>query len=296
MNNFKQNKKILILGSTGLLGVPLSIFLQNSGYNVVRHGLRNKSDYNSDMTNYKEVDKILSEVKPDFIINLVALTDVDKCEENPHTAYLINVRPVENIIKWFLNNKSCLKLIQISTDQVYDGEGEHKEDDVVLRNTYALTKYCAEQVAMRINSCVIRTNFVGKSMIYNRQSFSDWVFENLNNRKKIKLFNDIKFSPVSIQTLCRMISIVIENFRTGVFNIGSKNGMSKKEFAILFAKKLNLPTEFAEESLSTEFGFKAYRPKDMRMDSILFEKVFNVCMPTLFDEIELIRSDYESKN
>ena len=61
---------------------------------------------------------IILNIDPDYIINCIALTDVDLCEKNNNLAYEVNVVGVKNIISACPNN--C-KLIHISTDYVFDG-------------------------------------------------------------------------------------------------------------------------------------------------------------------------------
>lgn len=287
--------KVLVLGATGLLGIPLSDYLEREGYNIIRHGFKSDADYRVDMRDFSEAQRMLDDITPDFIINLIALTDVDRCEKDPNTAYLLNVRPVENILFWALKHPH-MKLIHISTDHVYDGVGLHSESDITIRNSYALSKYCAEHVALRGNSCILRTNFIGRSKTPERLSLSDWIVESLTNRRPIKLFTDVKFSPLSIHTLSNIIALVAGNFKTGVFNLGSADGMSKRDFSVSLAEKLGLSLESTEDVLSTDMKLTTYRPTDMRMNSALFEKTFNVKLPRLLDEIELIRGEYELEN
>lgn len=284
-------EKVLILGATGLLGIPLANYLSTQGHSVIRHGLKSNADIQGDLQNLVEVEEIVKKVSPDVIINLVALTDVDRCEEDPNLAYCINVKPLENLMI-ALRRRNKLKIIHISTDHVYDGAGPHKESDIVIRNTYAFSKYCAEHVALGIGGCVLRTNFVGKSEVAGRLSFSDWVLSNTKERNAIKLFTDVFFSPLSIYTLIQMIELVADNHQPGVFNLGSHEGMSKYDFARQLARTIGLNLGTAIPILSSEYAFKAHRPTDMRMDCTLFENIFGVKLPTLTEEIKLLGRDY----
>lgn len=284
-------KKILVLGASGLLGIPLANYFSALGYNVIRHGHKSKADIQADLQSLSEVEEIVKNARPEIIINLVALTDVDRCEEDPNLAYCINVKPLENLMV-ALRQRNEVKVIHISTDHVYDGAGIHKENDITIRNTYSFSKYCAEHVALRTSGCVLRTNFVGKSEVVGRLSFSDWILNNAKEQKPIKLFTDVFFSPLSISTLTRMIKLVAENHQTGVFNLGSHEGMSKCDFAKQLASNLNLNLNTATPVLSSEYSFKARRPTDMRMDCSLFENTFGVKLPTLTEEIKLLGRDY----
>jgi len=289
-------KSILVLGATGLLGVPLSDHLENKGHRVFRHGHHAKASIQADISNFAQCHKILDDLNPDYIINLVALTDVDKCEKDPDLAYRINIKSVENILSWKSTHLQT-KIIQISTDHIYDGPGPHAEDDIKIRNTYALTKYCAEHIALRMDACVLRINFFGKSRTPGRLSLSDWLVTNLAERKPIKLYTDIYFSPLSIGTLSQNIEMVVGNFHSGVFNLGCLQGMSKRDFAVLFAQTLGLSLDSATDAFSVDCQQgAARRPMYMRMDCGLFEATFGIKLPSLAQEINDVRKEYVREN
>jgi dTDP-4-dehydrorhamnose reductase len=182
--------------------------------------------------------------------------------------------------------------VQISTDQLYDGPGPHSEDDITLTNAYAESKRKAESVAAAVSSTILRTNFFGPSNCASRISISDWVFASLSASLDITVFEDILFSPLSINTLVELIATVASRRRAGIFNLGSKDGMSKADFAYALAKVLRLPTRTMKRGLSSSLNLYAYRPKDMRMYSTLFEKTFAVSLPTLQREVESMQEVY----
>jgi dTDP-4-dehydrorhamnose reductase len=110
--------KILILGSSGLLGNKIYYFLKKKGLNVIHNGLKKK---NLDLKNLNNL-KILLNKKPDLIINCAAITNIDKCEKFYNETSKINVRLGKNI--FFLKKKLNLKfsVIFFSTDQVYESK------------------------------------------------------------------------------------------------------------------------------------------------------------------------------
>jgi dTDP-4-dehydrorhamnose reductase len=139
-----SKERILLLGGTGLLGATLMPFLECSGYLVDLHGRTNATKYNADISDAGDAFRLLELIKPVVVVNLIGLTDVDRCEAQPNEAYLANVRTVENIVGWIKQKKAPCHLVHISTDQVYDGSGLHKEEIVTLKNYYAFSKYAGE--------------------------------------------------------------------------------------------------------------------------------------------------------
>jgi dTDP-4-dehydrorhamnose reductase len=290
----KAHSRILITGASGLLGSTLAHFLEANGYNIYRHGNKTKSDFNCDLTNLTTTSELLENTYPDIVINLAALTDVDKCEREINLAYRLNVLTTENLVKGLKNHKSTI-LVQISTDQVYDSYGLSLEEDVHLTNTYALTKYSAELAVKSIPSIILRTNFFGSSRLSDRASFSDWVIRSLKDKKKIVAFTDIVFNPVSMATLCNAITQIIKKPVIGTFNIGSHDPMTKAEFIFKIARTFDLATSNIRPGRSSELTLDAHRPKDMSMDCALFESTFGITLPSLKNEIQSLKGTYHDK-
>ena len=285
--------KIVVLGASGLLGSVLVPQLIISGNQIITIGRSSSSQYRCNVANKFEINGILDDVNPDIIINLIALTDVDFCEQNPNQAFIVNVKILENVVTWIEKSSYDCHLVQFSTDQVYDTIGPHFEDNVVLSNYYSFSKYAAELVALRLNSTILRTNFFGKSNCDKKMTLTDWLHSNIISNKKLFLFNDVFFSPLSMATLSKIVIKLMDLKPKGVFNLGSHNGLSKSDFAFLFAKKLNLKIhDHIITSIDEVTFIKSYRPKDMRMDVLKIESCLNIKLPSLEDEIHKVIKDY----
>jgi dTDP-4-dehydrorhamnose reductase len=284
---------VLVMGSTGLLGSTLAPALAASGHSVVTHGFSSAAQERADLCDYNQTSALVARVNPDCIINLAALTNVDLCECEPNLAYLLNVATVANISRAIREHAPHCHLIQISTDQVYDGTGPHVESEVTVTNTYAFSKIAAELAAASVPSTILRTTFFGRSRCAGRTSFSDWIVQALHNDAPLSVFDDILFSPLNIKTLASMIERVVCMRPSGLFNLGAREGMSKAAFAFALADVMALPTKHITHTASTASpALDAYRPKDMRMDCSLFERTMGLKLPTLIDQIHSLRSDY----
>jgi dTDP-4-dehydrorhamnose reductase len=196
------------------------------------------------------------------------------------------------VSEWIRRTKSGTHLVQISTDQVYDGPGPHPEEHVSLRNTYAFSKYCAEVAARAVSSTVLRTNFAGRSSSTRRRSFSDWIYDALCSRTPIQVVDDVRFSPLSIERLTNYIDVVATTRSQGTFNLGSRGGVSKAEFAFKFATALGMNTDVFTVIQQRMLQRRAYRPADMTMDSSRFESTFSATVPDVDDEIAAMASAY----
>lgn len=285
---------ILITGATGLLGSSLVPYLKKRGYKVVTHARTTQADVMFDLSDRVKSYEMLEQIQPSVIINLVSITSVELCEEQVSLAYLANTRTVENLAHWVAFSGVDCHLVQISTDHVYDGDGLHTEDEITITNNYAFSKYAGELAAVLVPSTILRTNFVGRSQVSYRESLSDWVYKTMTGGHEVNVLTDIYFSPLLIATLCEMIELVVQKRPVGTFNLGSHNGMSKADFDFAFAECLNLPTNTMTRIKTSQATFlKAYRPRDMRMDSSKFEKVVGVKLPHLSELIQQLALEYD---
>lgn len=284
---------VLVSGATGLLGSALVPVLRERGHYVTSLGHSHAADINADLVSYEQTTRALDQVNPEIIINLTALTDVDRCETHPQEAYLLNVKPLENLCGWIrISGENC-HLIQISSDQLYDGLGPHSEDLVTIRNHYAMSKLASEFAAGVVSSTILRTNFVGRSMREGRASLTDWLFGALRRGELISVFDNVMFSPLAIRTLCDCIERCIVKQPVGVFNLGSGDGMSKADFAFAFADAIDLSTtNLVRNSSSAASALAARRPTDMRMRCDKFEDRMKIKLPRLLDEIHVLADDY----
>jgi len=287
-----MNNKILITGASGLLGSRLFPFLKINNFNVFSQAKNNNADYQFDLTNSNDVTKSLNVLRPDIIVNLVAETNVDLCESDPNLSMVMNIRTVENLASWIKNYHHGCFLIHISTDHLYDESGLNSEENVVIRNNYALSKYAGEIAASSVSSAILRTNFFGKSANSHRKSFTDWIYNSLNNNQSISAYEDIYFSPLSISELINLIVVIINKKPQGIFNLGSRGSMSKADFIFRFANLVNLEIKNIRRVRYFDQSSLVMRPSNMVMDCQKFEKMMNITLPQLENLLKSVAAEY----
>lgn len=274
-----------------MLGTRLAPWLEKMGHAVSCHARRAPAYLRAELTNPLETRHLISSVNPEVVVNLAGLTDVDHCQSHPKEAWKANVLTVENVAG--AARETGAHLVQVSTDQVYDGLSAQGEDSAAPGNVYGLSKYAGELAAKATAATVLRTNFFGASWHDTRRSFTDWLFCCLSQGRQIDVFDDVRFSPLRMSTLSEMIEVVAERQPLGVFNLGSRDGMSKADFAFQFAEALDLPVSLmTRKSVRDAQGLKAWRPANMCMDSTRFETEVGVTLPTLRDEINQSAKEY----
>ena len=90
----------------------------------------------------------------------------------------------------------------------------------------------------------LRTNYFGLSEVSNRSSYLNWLVESIIDNRNINIYEDIFFTPVGCQTLCSVISSIIDQRTSGTYNFGSSKNISKAEFALLVASYWSFKSNF----------------------------------------------------
>jgi len=289
--------KVLLLGSSGILGKYLYNELKNTKKISLFHsGLSNRK---FDFTKKIHLENLIIKKKPDLIINTIGFTDIEKCEKLPGISKKINFGIVQNIFNLKNKKKLNFNLIHISTDQLYNKKKfrENTENSkIFLMNNYCKHKRMSEIICIKNNSLVLRTNFFGKSLS-KKKSFSDWVISAFKSKKKIYLFDDVYFNPLRIKTIAKILSIIIKRkqyLNTGIYNLGSKDGVFKNDFAIQIAKKMKIfHTNYV--NINVNKLLKVKRSLNMFMNIDKFEKKFNINLPPIKKEIAKEIKNYFKK-
>jgi dTDP-4-dehydrorhamnose reductase len=225
--------KTLILGDTGRLGSAFKEYLRvnKKKYFIIKRKKNLLKDF-----------KNILKKKPDLVINCIAETNVDLCNQNLLLALKTNTELVKNFINIMIKLKYKKKFIHISTDQIYNSEDsriKNKENNIKLSNNYSISKYLGELEAKKYkNTIIVRTNFFGKSLT-SRPSYSDYIIRKLKFGK-INAPSNVYFNPIHVNELVEKIILLSKKTNKGIFNIGSSSFISKYQFVKRIAKLYNL--------------------------------------------------------
>jgi dTDP-4-dehydrorhamnose reductase len=271
--------RILVTGDTGLLGPYLKMAFSRLG---TVEGLARSS---CDLTDWDSVRTWMAKTAPQMIVHAAALTDIDECEKDPNKAVLYNCGMVENIAAHMPGN--C-RLIYISTDMVYSGNGPHREHSKSENpiNMYGMSKFMGEFAAAKVqNHLIVRTNFYGSARSPARSSLADFMIGKLKSGVEFNVYTDAMFSPLWAQTLAERLVAMANTPRTGTFNLGSSSGMSKAKFAALLANGLGHSLKGLRPVESVGIPGRIPRPLDTRLDLTRVESKFGFTLPNMEQDI-----------
>lgn len=292
-------KCFFLTGSSGLLG--LNIFLKlKKKYKVYAITHKKKipgiQKINFKLNQLSKLRKFLLKKKINYFIHTAAITNIEYCEKNKKKAKNVNVKLAFNLAR--ICNEIGVKFIFISSDHLFDGKKNvyDEHDFTHPLNYYAETKVEAEKKILKVNflSLIIRTNFFGFGPIY-RKSFSDRIINSLKNKKKINVFKDVYFNPVSIDFLIKSLIKILDKNLSGVINISSDKKISKYIFALKLAKvfdldaKLIIPNFFKEIKKNKKL---VNRPKNMFLNNNKLKTILKI---KYIDIDKMINSLYVSE-
>ena len=132
-------------------------------------------------------------------------------------------------------------------------------------------------------SLIIRTNFFGESKLSYRKSFSDWLILNAQKRKKIFLAKNIFFNPIHLNYLTELVLELIKKNCTGIFNVGSKDCISKYEFAKLIFRRKKIKNKCLHSYVNSIAKNK--RPNGTFMNIEKLQNKLDIKIPNLKDSI-----------
>ena len=262
-------KRILIVGSNGMLGQSVVSLL--SGQEMYEVQLASFEEYSYfdefpysqlDVSNKRQVKKLLLDFFPDFVINLAAFTNVDKSETERETCWNINVNAIEYLAKYCVPTNS--HLIHISSDYIFDGKnGPYSEKDLPNPiSYYGRSKLAGENIIKRFNipSTIIRTNVLFGATKFGRPDFVKWVVDSLRNKKEIRIVTDQINNPTYLGDIAWAIRKIFDTGKTGIYNIGGAELLSRFKFTQKISEFFQLNFDYVEPIITEELHQPAQRP------------------------------------
>ena len=273
--------KIFITGGSGLFGSKLAEIAMSKGYEVFS-GYRNNvpphgEPVRYDLLDYGSIEKVIEEIRPDAIVHSAALTNVDRCEEEPTLAFRMNSLATKKISE--MAKKYGIYMLYISTDYVFDGRrGYYKEtDEINPINVYGFTKYVGELWV----DAVGRTSVIyGAKPASGKVNFALWLINKLGSGEEVRIIDDQYITPTLNTNLAKMSLEMVERGIKGVYHLAGETRVSRYDFTVKLAEVFGFDKELIKRSKMAEMNWKAERPKDSSLNT---EKVSGVLNEKPYD-------------
>ena len=247
---------ILVVGSKGMLGQDLLTLLGDRGRGVDLPDI--------DITDMVSVQQVLTALKPKVVINCAAYTDVDGCEDNAETAMQVNGEGVAFLA--LITREIGAKLVQISTDYVFDGSkgGPYQEDDLQQPlNIYGESKLAGElNVDINPDNLLVRTQWLyglrGKN-------FVETMLRLGQEKSELSVVDDQIGSPTWTMDLAQGLIALIDKDCRGTYHCANSGSTSWNGFAKAIFEESGMDVQVL--SMTTEqLNRPARRPLHSTLD------------------------------
>jgi len=286
-------KKILVTGSAGLIGIQVVKDLLDNHKQVYSCYNKTKPKLgiitHLDLTKKDDIVNTMNRIKPDVVIHLGAMTDVELCETETELAKKINTDATE--ILALESEKYNTFFVYMSTDYVFDGKvGMKKENDEPNPiNFYGKSKLDGERVFKKITTpnVIVRTS-TPFGIHSKKISFPIWVKKNLELKKEISVVVNQYTSPSYVPNISKMIIEIMERKITGIIHLAGATKISRYDFAVQISKIINVNKQFLKLTKMDQMDWKAQRPADSSLSVSKANKILKNKPEKIEDSLKLL--------
>ncbi len=287
---FGDTMNILVTGANGQLGTELRNVTAGSRNNYIFSdvtSLPGVETLNLDITNIDAVRIVCDSEKVDVIVNCAAYTNVDKAEDEPSMAMLLNCTAAGNLAKVAAERDAAL--IHISTDYIFHGDIPMpcKEDwPTDPLGVYGSTKLAGEKEIERsgCRSMILRTAWLyspyGKNFVKTMLRLTE-------ERDSLNVVFDQIGTPTYAYDLASLITRIIEDGqldKTGIYHFSNEGAVSWYDFAKAISE-IGGTTCDIRPCHTEEYPSKARRPRFSVLDKTKVKETFKVTIPYWRDSL-----------
>jgi len=259
--------KFLIFGASGPIGFNLFEYFKKNGHIVKGTYFRNNPNvfdlYQIDISDKEQINKIIKNTEPDFVIDCVALAGVDLAETDNKLAHSITVVGTQNIIQGCKPLKN--KIIYVSTSYVYSDDNDISSENSMTEPStyYGKTKLLAEKnvIDSDLDHIILRTDqpyFWTKS--WQRDNSIIRLLKSIKNKQKFNEIVDWNNNPTYIPDISQSLDLLIQKNKTGIYNIVGNDFVNRYHWSVKVAEIFGLDTSLINPIQSSKLKISIKRP------------------------------------
>ena len=294
--------KIFVTGVAGQLGHDVMNEVKKRGYEGIGSdvaaeyaGIQDgsavtKMAYVSlDITDKAAVEKTLEEIQPDVVVHCAAWTAVDMAEDDDKVAKVraVNAGGTENIA--LVCKKLNCKMVYLSTDYVFDGQGETPWDpdckDYKPMNVYGQTKLEGE---LAVSGNLDKYFIVRIAWVFgvNGKNFIKTMLNVGKTHDTVRVVKDQIGTPTYTYDLARLLVDMIETDKYGYYHATNEGGyISWYDFTCEIYRQAGYDTKVIPVTTEEYGRSKAARPFNSRLDKSKLVKNGFTPLPTWQDAL-----------
>lgn len=252
--------KVLVTGVKGQLGYDVAKELERRGTEVTGVDVDEM-----DITDEAAVRRVIREASPDAVIHCAAYTAVDAAEENEEMCRRVNAAGTKYIAE--ACRELDIKMLYISTDYVFDGQGTRPwepEDERNPLSVYGRTKYEGE---LAVQNTLDKYFIVRITWTFgvNGKNFVKTMLRLAETNSSIRVVNDQYGSPTATADLAVLLSDMIGTEKYGIYHATNEGFCTWYEFTCEIFRQAGIDVEVLPVT-TAEYNAKAARPANSRMN------------------------------
>jgi dTDP-4-dehydrorhamnose reductase len=209
-----------------------------------------------DVIDFQGISEKASKFKPDLIINLAALTDLEYCEKNSEITWKTNALGAENMA--LISKKLNATHIYISTAGIFDGKQEYYNDfeKPSPKSIYAKAKYYGETVVEKIldNYFIFRAGWMMGGGIEKDKKFIIKIFKQiLDGKKELFVVDDKLGTPTYTVNFAESMFAMVQTELFGLYNMVCEGSCSRYDVAVEFVRLLGLENEINIDIVGSDY-------------------------------------------
>ncbi len=275
----QKNNTVVITGCGGMLGEAVhDLFKDACNTRFSDIDLNASWLERLDVRVAKDVAAYLAEAKPDYIVHLAALTDMEYCELTPEDAYATNTNGVQNVAEYARDH--AIPLVYISTAGIFDGrKDEYTESDIPNPlSVYGKSKYGGELVAKMLpKSIVIRAGWMMGGGPEKDKKFINKIIKQLRaGAKELSVVNDKFGTPCYTYDLAQSIKYLLDHDAYGLYHGVCEGSGSRADVARHLLVCLGLADKVKVKEVDSDFfstDYFAPRPRSEKLINLELKKV-----------------------
>lgn len=247
----QQAKKVLIVGGNGFVGGQLALAARRLGHEPAIADMGAASSIpgipyrRCDITDLVSVAAAIEALRPDMIVNVAAVADIERAERERRLAEAVNVLGAANGAKAAAETGAAY--CWFSSDAVFDGESARYAEDSPLGpvNYYGKTKEMGEEAVLKANprAVIPRLSLVLGFPVVSGNSFLAGLREKLEAGKRVEASTTEVRTPIDVLTLCEAVYELCGLGCSGVVHLGATESASRYELTTMIAGKLGYGRE-----------------------------------------------------
>jgi dTDP-4-dehydrorhamnose reductase len=285
--------KYLITGVSGMLFNDLKHLISDKECLLLDRVINDTNTIDCDISDIRKTNKIVNEFKPDIILNLAAMTDLENCETNKDDCYGSNTIGAINLFNYCKDNN--IPYVFISTAGIFGNDKEHyiEEDIPQPLSSYGKSKFFVEEILLNQSYekfWIFRAGWMMGGGPNVDKKFVEKIMSQIKNgNKEIFVVDDKSGVPTFTKDFSNSIIHHINNkLPYGLYNMVSNGDASRYDVAKFIVEYLNLNVKVTK--VMSDFFEKTYFATRPNSEKLINKKLNDINKNMMSDWVSSLKT------